>query len=151
MSAVLSENKRTEVTTTEQQASQARAVVEVLHADNIPPTRDASVALGREDGNVVPVPPELFSILQQVVEVISSGGTVTVGTLPKELTTTVAASILGISRPTLMKLISKGEISAHKVGTHSRVFASDVLEYKARRSVSRRSAFDALRAMEEDF
>lgn len=44
----------------------------------------------------------------------------------QELTTTEAARILGISRPTLMKLIYAGRISFRKVGRHHRIPASAI-------------------------
>ena len=46
--------------------------------------------------------------------------------VPQELTTTVAAKRLGISRPTLMKLIREGKIPAHKVRSHMRLLTTDV-------------------------
>ncbi|HZK04577.1 MAG TPA: helix-turn-helix domain-containing protein [Actinomycetaceae bacterium] len=73
----------------------------------------------------------------------------TIGTLPKELTTTTAAGILGVSRPTLMKMIGRGEIPAHKVGTHSRLFSRDVLEFRRAQREDARKAFEELRELED--
>jgi len=95
------------------------------------------------------LPRELARILAKVVEVMASGGTVTIGSLPDELTTTVAAEQLGISRPTLMKLIRNGEIPAHKVGSHHRVKLGDVLAFKRARLAAQRRAFDELRQLED--
>ncbi|AII10381.1 helix-turn-helix domain-containing protein [Rhodococcus opacus] len=95
------------------------------------------------------VPPELARILATVVSVVAAGGTVTIGSVPSEVTTTTAAHILDISRPTLMKLISEGEIPAHKVGTHTRLKSSDVLAYQERLRDTQRAAFDDLRAFED--
>lgn len=72
----------------------------------------------------------------------------TVGTIPKELTT-AAAGFLGVSRPTLMKMINRGEIPAHKVGTHSRLFSKDVLELRKAQREAARKAFDELREIED--
>jgi excisionase family DNA binding protein len=63
----------------------------------------------------------------------------------KELfTTTEAATMLGLSRPTLMKLIESGEIAHVKVGTHHRVPAEAVLEFQRARKARREKAAEAL-------
>jgi len=98
----------------------------------------------------VGLPPELASILATVLEVMARGGSVTIGSLPEELTTTVAADQLGISRPTLMKMIQNGEIPAHRKGTHHRLKRSDVLAFKRARLERQRQAFDELRALEDE-
>ncbi|QSE85577.1 helix-turn-helix domain-containing protein [Rhodococcus koreensis] len=95
------------------------------------------------------VPPELARILTAVVAVVAAGGTVTIGSVPSEVTTTTAAQMLDISRPTLMKLIGEGEIPAHKVGTHTRLKSSDVIAYQERQRATQRAAFDDLRAFED--
>ena len=96
------------------------------------------------------VPPELASILTEVIRIVAAGGTVTLGSIPDELTTTNAADMLDISRPTLMKLIQSGEIPAHKVGSHTRLKANDVLAYRERMREQQRAAFRELRAFEDD-
>ncbi|MGW4337973.1 helix-turn-helix domain-containing protein [Rhodococcus koreensis] len=95
------------------------------------------------------VPPELARILTTVVAVVAAGGTVTIGSVPTEVTTTTAAQMLNISRPTLMKLIGEGVIPAHKVGTHTRLKSSDVIAYQERHRATQRAAFDDLRAFED--
>lgn len=63
----------------------------------------------------------------------------------KELfTTTEAATMLGLSRPTLMKLIAAGEIAHVKVGTHHRVPAAALLEYQRARRTRREEAAQTL-------
>lgn len=63
----------------------------------------------------------------------------------KELfTTTEAATMLGLSRPTLMKLIASGEIDHIKVGTHHRVSAQAVLDFQRARAARRAKAAEAL-------
>lgn len=96
------------------------------------------------------MPQELAAIIGRVLEVMASGGTVMVGSLPEELTTTVAAEQLGISRPTLMKLIRHDEIPAHKVGIHHRVKSADVLAFKRGRIQRQRQALEKLRVLEEE-
>lgn len=59
-------------------------------------------------------------------------------------TTTEAATILGLSRPTLMKLIESGEIDHVKVGTHHRVPAQAILDFQQARQARREKAAEAL-------
>lgn len=49
------------------------------------------------------------------------------------LTTTQAAEIVGVSRPTLVRLLELGEISYAQPGTHRRLKLSDVLAYRDER------------------
>ena len=95
-------------------------------------------------------PADLAAIISKVVEVMASGGTITIGSLPKELSTNVAAEQLCVSRPTLMKMIRAGEIPAHKVGSHHRLKAADVLTVKRARLERQRRAFDELRELEDE-
>lgn len=96
------------------------------------------------------VPPELSALIAQVVQAVAAGHTVTVSSMPEELTTTAAAKLLGISRPTLMRKIKSNEIPARKVGTHTRVRTSDVLAEQRARRQRQLAAFEELRALEDD-
>lgn len=100
------------------------------------------------------VAPELFEALKQALAVISKGGRVRVEAEPADLTSTVAAKRIGISRPTLMKLVREGEIPAHKVGTHTRIRTEDADAYRARllaeKANAQRQAFEELLALEEE-
>jgi excisionase family DNA binding protein len=70
-------------------------------------------------------------------------------TLPDELTSTIAASMLGVSRSTLMKLHNEGEIDSRRVGSHHRFRTDEVLGLLERRRKTQRRAFDALRELDE--
>jgi excisionase family DNA binding protein len=123
---------------------QAHAFVE-----NVPSSMLDTFTAQTRSGQVS-VPSELSTVLRKVVEVLASGGTVTIGSLPEDLTTTVAAEQLGISRPTLMKMIRAGDIPAHKVGSHTRLKSADVLGFRRARLEAQRKAFDELRALEAE-
>lgn len=87
-----------------------------------------------------PLPPALGKLLAQVIEAMAAGHTVMIGSLPEELSTSVAAQQLGVSRPTLMKMIRQGDIPSHKVGSHHRLKAADVLALKRDRRAAQRQA-----------
>ncbi len=103
-----------------------------------------------EHADLVAVPEELSNIVARILRIVASGGTVTVGSMPEELTTSTAAEQLGISRPTLMKMIDRGDIPAHKVGSHTRLRTGDVMAFRSERQARRRRAFEELRALEDE-
>lgn len=66
------------------------------------------------------LPVEIGRLLQRVLEAMANGADVTVMSIPSEVTTSAAAALMGVSRPTLSKMANEGRIPSHKVGTHLR-------------------------------
>lgn len=97
-----------------------------------------------------PAPSRLQDLIDTTLAALSSNREVSIREIPPQLTTTDAAQLLAISRPTLMKLIEAGEVAAVKVGTHTRVRREDVLALRDRKARARRRAFDELREMNLD-
>ena len=54
--------------------------------------------------------------------------------------------MLGVSRPTLVKLLECGAIPFTTLGSHRRIKAADVVTYRALRDAERRTALDELAA-----
>jgi len=61
-----------------------------------------------------------------------------------EMSTQEAAVLLNVSRPFLIKLLEKGEIPFHKVGTHRRIHFLDLLHFKAKADKASQKALDEL-------
>lgn len=103
-------------------------------------------ALLGPDGQTVPLPMEAYQVLVKVVESMGAGKAITVAPLDQRLTTQEAANFLGISRPTLVKLIDRGEIAHERPagGRHRRVRLSDLVDYQRRMRAERRAALDDL-------
>lgn len=93
---------------------------------------------------------EIRSLLQQIITIIGEGGTVTVGSLPEVVTTTVAADLLGMSRTTLMKLVRSNDIPSRQVGSHTKLRRDDVLSFRRERLRKQRNALDELLAFEDE-
>lgn len=104
----------------------------------------------RVQGSAHPVPPELMSLLKHVVRAVAEGRSLTISTVPEDLTTVMAARMIGVSRPTLMKMIAQGELPSHKVGSHTRLKSADVFAFLDARQVERREAFEDLRNLLDD-
>lgn len=104
----------------------------------------ANIALN-VDGRNVDLPKDVSVIVTTVLESLSKGSRVVILTTPKELRTTAAAEMLGISRPTLLKLVREGELPSHKVGAHHRFLLNDVLEYRDKQQEIKREHFLAVR------
>ncbi len=59
-------------------------------------------------------------------------------------TTSEAAAILDMSRPSLMKLINAGRLEFRKVGKHHRIPASAIQAFRDRQREERAAAFTAI-------
>jgi excisionase family DNA binding protein len=84
------------------------------------------------------------TLLTEMLVHLGQGCPVTVFPDHAELTTQQGAEFLNVSRPWIVKLIDRGEIRHHMVGTHRRVFFSDLLEYRERMKVNQRKGLDQL-------
>jgi excisionase family DNA binding protein len=98
------------------------------------------VTLTGEDGDTVQVPEELRSVLASIVNAMRRGQAVTFAPLGQRLTTQQAADLLGVSRPTLIKLLETGAIPFETPGRHRRIRLSDLLDYQAVRRADQRRA-----------
>ncbi len=90
------------------------------------------------------LPGHALQLLLDVLSEMSRGNAIGIMPIHAELSTQDAANILNVSRPFLVGLLEKGEIDFHKVGTHRRVLAKDVIAYKQQIDAKRVSALDKL-------
>ncbi|MDN4613271.1 helix-turn-helix domain-containing protein [Leifsonia sp. F6_8S_P_1B] len=102
-----------------------------------------------DDDSEVMLSAELAEFVGRVLDG-SANGSVNVSLLPKELTTTQAAELLGVSRPTLMKWVGERALPARRVGTHTRLATDVVLRFREQVRAHGRMAFYELRSWAED-
>lgn len=123
--STLSERDRTRL---EKHRAQLAEVASVPKA-----ARDFSVRIriGGEEEDV-PLPPALARAVAAALAEVAGGHAVHVSRADEEVTTGVAARLLNVSRPYLVRLLEEGTIPHRRVGTHRRVRRADVLAYRAR-------------------
>lgn len=113
--------------------------------------REVETKLVGPDGRTEGLPNNLYSFLLRLLAELRAGHSVTLLQNRHEFTTIEAGKVLGMSRQFLVRLLERGEIPFHLVGTHRRMYARDVLAYKVKRDLSRHKTLDDLaRAEFED-
>lgn len=128
-----------------EQIVELNGVIEHIVDENEPMARLVS-----SDGTEVAIPASAFHALQAIVRDMAQGLTITVIPHDKEITTKQAADMLNVSRQFLVRLLDRGDIPYHPVGTHRRLRVSDVLAYRERRAEFRQSKLDELTQASQD-
>lgn len=108
---------------------------------------EARAKLVSASGRQIELPEPLYEALTQAVEALSQGFAITIAPQHTTLTTQQAADMLGVSRPTLTKLLEEGKIPYERPNSHRRIKLSDLIEYQQRR---RRERAEVLRRLTEE-
>ncbi len=103
-----------------------------------------SIKGSNNESDELVLPGHALQLLLDVLSEMSRGNAISIMPIHAELSTQDAANILNVSRPFLVGLLEKGDIDFHKVGTHRRVLAKDVIEYKQQIDAERMTALDKL-------
>lgn len=86
---------------------------------------------GASEHDRVELTEQLHEILKRVVHALSHGQSISILTRDEEISTQQAAEILGLSRPTVVRLIEDGELQAHVPGAVRRKLRlAEVLAYR---------------------
>ncbi len=96
------------------------------------------------------LPPDLAGRLLVYLDAMLGDERFLLQRLPELLTTSQAAEILGVSRPTVVGLVDTGRLPASRVGTHRRIAAADLLAYRAEVEFDADQAMDELVGLSED-
>ncbi|ARF75150.1 DNA-binding protein [Kitasatospora albolonga] len=102
------------------------------------------VSVQGENSEPLILPREAVELLASLLAHLGAGRAVSVVPSDAELTTQQAADMLNVSRPFLIGLLEAGEIEYRTVGTHRRITASSLLEYKRQDDHHRRLVADEL-------
>jgi len=108
------------------------------------------ILAGGEPGAQEALPMTAARLLVKILSEIAKGNAVTVVPLKPELTTQEASELLNVSRPHLIKLLERGEMPFHKVGTHRRIRLADVLAYKRKALEERKAVLREMVALNQE-
>jgi excisionase family DNA binding protein len=86
-------------------------------------------AKGNANVSVQDLPDSVLVLVRQILTEMAQGHAVSLSALPKELSTQEAATVLGVSRPFVIKLMEEGQLAYRKVGSHRRVMLDEVMVY----------------------
>ncbi|BBA90286.1 MULTISPECIES: helix-turn-helix domain-containing protein [Mycobacterium] len=86
---------------------------------------------GASEHDRVELTEQLHEVLKRAAHALSHGQSISILTRDQEISTQQAAEILGLSRPTVVRLIQNGELDAHVPGAVRRKLRlADVLAYR---------------------
>lgn len=86
--------------------------------------------LSAPNGTRVDIPASLYPLMETLLEALVQGRGISVVPTDTQLTTQQAADYLGISRPTLVKMLERGDIAFTRVGRHRRIMLNDLVAYE---------------------
>lgn len=98
----------------------------------------------------VTVPAEAARLLLTILTKMGNGNAVRVISDDDELSTGDAAQVLNVSRPYVIKLLDEGTIPSHRIGTHRRVLAKDVMAYRDEHFRARKAVLDRMAAIDQE-
>ncbi|MFQ1001681.1 helix-turn-helix domain-containing protein [Modestobacter sp. SSW1-42] len=101
-----------------------------------------SWSVGPDDGERRALPAELVEVLAHAAAALAGGHPVTLSCHEPVLSTQQAAVLLGVSRPTLVRLLDSGVIPYDQPRRHRRVRLADLLAYQERCHHAERTAGD---------
>ena len=135
---------------TAQEAEEAkitsRALSKYVHNERL----HLKIASNNNESEDLILPGYAINLLLAMLTEMSKGNAITVMPIHAELSTQETAELLNVSRPHLVDLLEQGKIPFRKVGTHRRVLANDVFDYKQRMDEARFKALDDLAAQAQE-
>lgn len=93
----------------------------------------ATVTVSTPAGFRAALPAAVVHMVATLLHEASMGHVVALVSAAPEMTTTQAASLLGVSRPHVAKLVDSGRLPARMAGSHRRIRLADLIRYKSER------------------
>lgn len=105
---------------------------------------------GPSNGATSQLPETAIDGLIEMLEAVAKGDRATVVSTPREVSTQQAATVLNVSRPTVVKLIDDGVLPSRKVGSHRRIPLAELLAYRDDMVAHRRAVLAQMSRDAED-
>ncbi|NLE96853.1 MAG: helix-turn-helix domain-containing protein [Propionibacterium sp.] len=96
------------------------------------------------DGKSFGLDEHAAAVIRNALEALQRGSKVEISEAAEFISTQAAADMLGISRPSLVKLLDAGVIPSQRPGSHRRVRRAEVDAFIASRPTRRTKAMEAL-------
>lgn len=135
---------RTYLPEDEQPLGAVHDFMDALDCAGLPRPEKRCFLAGPNAGDRVELPSEVYDILRQVVDAMRSGLAVTVAPMTQTVSTQQAAELLGVSRPTVVKLLEEGAMPYEQVRSHRKILLEHVLDYRERRRDAQYAVLDAM-------
>jgi hypothetical protein len=111
---------------------------------------EVTVMLRAADGTESPAPDALGAIVRSVAGSLAAGRRVWVTDEAAMVSPTVAAQMLGVSRPMVTKWVEEGLLDDDPVGSHHRIPVASVIELRNRRADAGKRALGLMESSEKD-
>lgn len=123
-----------------------RELEEMIDFSKFLSTAGTEALLLGPDGQQVELPSGVFKVLVKVTEAMAKNQAISLAPVDQKLTTQQAADFLGISRPTLIKMLENGTIAYEKLpeSRHRRILLSDLLDYQRQHRQKQQAILDFL-------
>ena len=109
-------------------------------------------AVEGETTNVEPIslPMSIFRLIVNMLVEMGNGNAIAIVPVNAELTTQQAADLLNVSRPHLVKLLEQKALDYRMVGTHRKLRAREVLNYRMKTAFARGESLKKMVALDEE-
>ena len=107
------------------------------------------VSIVTANGEAIHLPDELRDVLNTTAQALFSGQEVVVATKDSYLTAQEAADFLGVSRPTMIRILDMGEVDYERPNSHRRIKVADLVRYREKRA-ERRQVLDEMLAQSDE-
>ena len=103
-----------------------------------------------ETSEKIKIPLSALKLLGDILKAMSQGKIISITPVATEVTTQVAAEMLGCSRPHLVKLLENRDIAFTKIGKHRRIKFNDVVKYKNQMKIKQKQNIIDIMNLDEE-
>lgn len=120
--------------TTKEEQRVARDLIPKINSTSKEIINDGDVVKIKIEGKkgFLNIPKKALSLLFDIINTMADGKSITLIPSDSEISTQLAANLLKVSRPHLVKLLEEGKIPFRKAGTHRRIEVNNLIKYQSK-------------------